>query len=485
MPKMNLPLSRQVFVNSASNPNGQLLQNMYSVPNVVGETSEYTLRQRYGSKLFFDTGQIIRGFAVIKDLFYVVGDSTIKVYNSIGVLTASYAFVTSPGQYYKILDNAVGQIAFLDSVSGTYRVLESGTLYSPSFPSGWTSNTFVYMGGYFIFNRTGTQEFFISSLLDGRTFNALDFSTAVEKSDNIVGLATTSGHLYIFGTDSIEIFQNTGNSDFPFEKINGTSNTTVGAFNSTSIISELGSVFFLSRDSGIYQINGYSVDKISTITIDTKIKSILNNATTVRSYVFIEYGMYFYAITIVSNTGSGFTFCYNLNTKEWHTRKTAGYDYWNIENPLTFNNNSYGVVSSGIYELTNTEFKDVFVGNDLSIERVFTSEFIDADGKRIIHHSIQPMITTNLNGNAFDSGFDSSFNGTLTQYISMCYSDDGGFSYSTPRILMFGGNITKGRKIEFRNLGLSRKRIYKFEVDDDIDVSVSSCKIRIEVENEE
>lgn len=485
MPKMNLPLSRQVFVNNASNPNGQLLQNMYSVPNMAGEASEYTLRQRYGSKSFFDTGQIIRGFAVIRDTFYVVGSSTIQVYDSSGVLTASYAHTTSSGQYYRILDNASGQIAFLDSVSGTYRVLDGGTLYSPSFPSSWTSNAFVYMGGYFIFNRIGTQEFFISNLLDGRTFNALDFSNAVEKSDNIVGLATTSGHLYIFGTDSIEIFQNTGNSDFPFEKVNGTSNTSVGAFSFLSIVSDLGSVFFLSRDSGIYQINGYSVDKISTINIDKKLKAVLADAITVRSYIFIECGMYFYALTIVTTATEGVTFCYCLNTKEWHKRKTAGFDYWRMVQPLTFNNNSYGAIASGIYELTNTEFKDVVTGVDAELERVFTTEFIEADGKRVIHHSIQPVIIANVLGGAFDIGFDSAFNSVTSPSIEMSYSDDGGFTYSTPRVKSLGGNLKRGRKIEFRNLGMSRKRIYKFQVNYNVDISVSSCKIRIEVESDE
>jgi len=72
MPKINIPLSRQVFVNSAKTPNGQLLQNMYSVPNNTGETSEYTLRQRYGSKLLVNTGELIRGFAIIKGTFSIL-----------------------------------------------------------------------------------------------------------------------------------------------------------------------------------------------------------------------------------------------------------------------------------------------------------------------------------------------------------------------------------------------------------------------------
>jgi hypothetical protein len=52
MPKVNLPLSREISVNTAKNPTGQLLRNMYSVPNSIGDDSEYTLRQRYGMSLF-------------------------------------------------------------------------------------------------------------------------------------------------------------------------------------------------------------------------------------------------------------------------------------------------------------------------------------------------------------------------------------------------------------------------------------------------
>jgi len=475
MGKINIPLSRQVFVNSAKTPNGQLLQNMYSVPNATGETSDYTLRQRYGSKLFVDTGELIRGFAVIKDVFYAVGTTNIRTYNSSGTLLSSVAFTTSTAQYFRILDNASGQVAFLDTLNGTYRVLEGGTLYSPSFPSGFTSNAFVYMSGYFIFNKIATQDFFISKLLDGRTFNALDFSNAVEKSDNVIGLASTSSHLYIFGTDSVEIFQNTDNVDFPFQKVNGASNTSVGAFNFTSIVSELGSVFFLSRDSCVYEINGYDVKKISTVNIDTEIRNIIDSQINVRSYVFVENGMYFYALTIQLNDNvSGSTFCYNLMTKEWHKRKTAGFEFWRMVQPLTFNNKSYGFIGTAIYELTNTEFKDVVFSNNVNLERIFTTEFIEADSKRVIHHAIQVIITTGTT----DTGL-----GTPT--ISMSYSDDGGFTYSTARTKSLGDNLQYGRKVEFRNLGISRKRIYKFEITANVEISVSNCKARLEVEDEE
>jgi len=470
MPKINLPLSKEVSVNSAKNPNNQLLQNMYSIPNQYGEESEYTLRQRGGLDLLIDTGEEVRGLTHINSFYYVVGTTKIRKYDLTGTLVADYAFTTASGEVYNILDNSVGQIAFLSwkyQVDSVYRVLESGTLYNPSLP--YNPKTFTDMDGYFIFRRRGTQQFFISALLDGRTFSSLDFASATQKSDNIITVLSCAGILYVFGTRSIEFFQNTGNATFPFEAIKGTANTTLGCGADLTPVAILNEIYFLSRNGLVYKISGYSFTKISTESIDKLFQNI--SAVNAIGFSFRENGQWFYGITVED---AGFTVCCNLQTLEWHKRTSEGYTYWRprfVQNAFLEENtkNTICAIGNKVYFINQDNTTDD--GDD--IERVFTTTVIQGDGKRVIHHAIQPVITTGT------AGVD------ITPIIEMSYSDDGGFTYSTKRSLSLGTNTQYGRKIEFRNLGISRKRIYKFEVSNDVSISIASCKIRLEVEDDE
>ena len=59
-----------------------------------------------------------------------------------------------------------------------------------------------------------------SALLDGTDYDALDFTSAESKADNLVAVFSDHSELWAFGTDTIEIYYNTGGTAFPFSRIN-------------------------------------------------------------------------------------------------------------------------------------------------------------------------------------------------------------------------------------------------------------------------
>ena len=78
----------------------------------------------------------------------------------------------------------------------------------------------VFVDGYFIFNKKYSNQFYVS---DYNSFNVdpLSFASAEGNPDSIMGLAALNRQLWIFNERSTEIWVNTGNADFPFERVGG------------------------------------------------------------------------------------------------------------------------------------------------------------------------------------------------------------------------------------------------------------------------
>jgi hypothetical protein len=77
-----------------------------------------------------------------------------------------------------------------------------------------------FVDGYFIFNKSGTGQFQITGLLS-TTIDPLDFASAEGSPDLLVSLIVDQRDVWLLGESSTEVFYNSGNPDFPFERIAG------------------------------------------------------------------------------------------------------------------------------------------------------------------------------------------------------------------------------------------------------------------------
>ena len=62
----------------------------------------------------------------------------------------------------------------------------------------YPAKTVTFMDGYFIFDRAGTNEFFLSALYDGLTYSGLDFASAEGQPGFVVGTTQNLQLLMIF-----------------------------------------------------------------------------------------------------------------------------------------------------------------------------------------------------------------------------------------------------------------------------------------------
>lgn len=95
------------------------------------------------------------------------------------------------------------------------------TLTTPSFPDGGDVAAVTFLAGYFIAVRADTQQFYWSAVLDGTSWNGLDFASAENEPDHLLDCIVVDDVLVLLGTETVEFWPKTGDSDIPFAPIQG------------------------------------------------------------------------------------------------------------------------------------------------------------------------------------------------------------------------------------------------------------------------
>lgn len=185
-----------------------------------------------------------------------------------------------------------------------------------------------YLDGYFVAGWEGSV--YVSAPFDPMTWNALDFAGAEASPDNIVGAIVEKRELFLGGQDSIEVFVNTGNADFPLERI-------PSGFSEIGLLSKFGmakadnSVFFPATDFTVRRMQGYTPVVISTPVISQAIEDLSDK--TLFGMAWTEGGHTFYSMSC-----SEWTKVYDCSTQLWHDRSSYGHAFWRPAMAL----NAYG-----------------------------------------------------------------------------------------------------------------------------------------------
>lgn len=175
-----------------------------------------------------------------------------------------------------------------------------------------------YVDGYFIFNVTGTQKFQITALL-GTSIDALDFATAEGAPDLLISLLVNQREVWLFGETSTEVFFDSGNADFPFERIQGAF-IEQGCAAKYSPAKAAGAVFWLTANEHgqgmVVQATGYQPARISTHAVEYAIAQ-MSSIDDAIGLTYQQEGHTFYQLTFP--TGNQ-TWVYDLTTQLWHER---------------------------------------------------------------------------------------------------------------------------------------------------------------------
>lgn len=187
-----------------------------------------------------------------------------------------------------------------------------------------TASAVTCIDTFFVMNVVGTNQFYLSisnvsyaQLSGGTGFDPLDVAAKTSSPDTIQTLISINGELWLIGTITSEIWGNTGNAEFPFERISGAV-ANHGAAAKYSIAFTDTSAYFLMQDRQgfgiIVQTAGYALKRVSTFPIEEAIQGYSSIADAF-GYVRQQDGHAFYVITFPT---ANHTWALELESQDWH-----------------------------------------------------------------------------------------------------------------------------------------------------------------------
>lgn len=255
---------------------------------------------------------------------------------------------------------AVTLLGQLPSSSGTISIVnnQSQTLFSHAF--GWHltdslglltpisdapfNAVCAFQDGYVLFTDGGNQ-FGITAINDVTTIDPLDVAAAESLPDSLISLYSDQREVWMLGTQSTEIWADTGAQSFPFERIPGGVIST-GCAARFSVCYLDGSLFWLAQDktgsATIVRTIGYQLDHISTHAIEHAIEGY-ERIDDAIGFGYQQEGHSFYQLTFPSADA---TWVYDTATKLWHQRadrdssgglhkhRASGYAFFNGQHVL-------------------------------------------------------------------------------------------------------------------------------------------------------
>jgi hypothetical protein len=355
----------------------------------------------------------------------------------------------------------------------------------------------------------------VTQLLDGTSVDPLDFASAEGSPDGLVGLIVDHREAWLFGTDSVEVWYDSGAADFPLQRIQGAFNE-IGCVAAFSIAKLDNGLFWLGTDARgqgiVYRANGYTGVRVSTHAIEYAIAQYGNISDAV-AYTYQQEGHAFYVLTFPSANA---TWVYDVATQAWHER--AG---WNTalgqftRHRSNCQCNFGGNIIVGDYENGNiyTLSLSVYADNG-GIQKWLRSWRALPTGqnnlKRTAQHSLQldcesgvglsgSMISEAIYLLTEDDQYLITESGDylvseevtpITQgsdpEVMLRFSDDGGHTWSNEHLSKMGKIGEYYRRVFWRRLGMTlklRDRVYEVSGTDPVKAVIVGAELLISPTN--
>lgn len=423
----------------------QRMVNCYAEP-VDGSDTDVTIVSAYGIKAFSTPGTgPIRGGKVINGVPYVVSGTAAYSISSNGTATS---IGTVPGSGFVWVDGDGVNIAFVttDGLGYYYNGTPIAQITDSDFPdAAWLG----VLDGYFIAIERGSGRLFVSDNRNPAVWNALDFATAEKYPDDLRTGIIDHGEFIGFGKESIETFYNSGNADFPLDRVPSGA-AEVGCEQPYSVAKTDNSVFFHGADHVVYRLNGYIPQRISTHVVEQFLEN--NKDDTFYGFTFAEGGHKFYALSC-----SAGCFVFDIATGRWHERESYGQAGWRPR----FAFFAYGrwLIGAGdsneLGELdpdTFTEYGDV-------LRCSATSAPFTADNKRVTHDRLELV---------FERGVGLISGQGSNPLVMIDYSDDRGKTWSNEITRSLGAIGVYEESAAVHRLGQSKGRVYRYAISDPV-----------------
>lgn len=318
--------------------------------------------------------------------------------------------------------------------------------------------------GYFVHAQPNTTSFFLSALNDPTSYAALDFASAEGAPDNLVAPIRVGRDLWLFGERSIEVWSNTGATDFPFLRVSG-GFVARGTSAQFSIATRLGTAVWLGDDRVIYTAAGVQPQRISTHAVEQAIGGY-ERVSDAIGYIYEQEGHAFYVLSFPT---AGDTWVFDFATGGWHERESEGLGVWRAAMGVPF----AGGVIAGDSDTGNLWLLDPTYGleGEAQIIRVATGTSFHGEGKRVFFSRVAAEFETGV-------GLATGQGSSPTAWLA--WSDDGGRTWSNDASVSLGAQGAYRARAEWRRLGASRQRVFRLQWADPVFTSLIAVDVDAE-----
>ena len=422
----------------------------------------YTLHPTMGLQLFSDFGSSgpVRGWHVIGTKLYVVHRGTLWEVDTAGQATSRGTLNTTSGKV-DMRSNNQGTLIIAD---GTNSYIWEPT---PSFNAVTDADyydgteTVEYHDGYFINPTENTGEFQLSFAdMDGTTasqtysdgWTGTDVATAEKDPDALVRVFTNTTEILLCGEQTIEFWSNTGNVDFPYERVSGgvielglASKWAISRFAESSVM-------LLARngtqgDVKVIRIDGFKYTEVAS---GAEFESEINTYTTISdasAFAYTKQGHPFWQLNFPTE---GKSWLYDGKTRLWsELQYSSSGARHRAELGVAFNGKYYvsDYENGKIYELTEKDYSD----NGEAVVREFTGRHIfDEVPVRISRLWLDMEVGTGTH--------------TTDPQVMLQISKDGGRSYGNEKWRSLGKLGEYMTRIIWRRLGRAFDWVFKVRI---------------------
>lgn len=358
-------------------------------------------------------------------------------------------------------DNGV-QVVVVDGFKGFYYDGRDQKVKQITDEAFYPASTVTYQDGYFLFDRKGTGQFFISELLDV-AFDPLDFATAEGQPDNLVAVLSDHREIFLFGTETIEVWYNSGASDFPFERNQGAF-IEKGCAARYSVAKQNNTVYFIGSDLMVYQMTGYTPVRISNHAVEKTLKNV--NLGDAFAYTYQSEGHLFYVLTIPERN---LTWCYDISTGAWHIRQSYQFGRHQSNNAIFFDSKTLvGDFQNGrIYQMAG----DFYTDDGEPVVREFVLPTVNNGREFLTVDSLEFDMGTGV-GLILGQGDDPELRVYFSKDAGKTYSE----SFKRGRIGKIGEYLTRAKVNRF---GAARQFTFKVEISDPIPIDIGGAWVEV------
>ena len=372
---------------------------------------------------------------------------------------------------------AESDIVLVDGVKG-YRFNTLSNDFAVISGDYMPGTSITSQNGFFIQNTNDNNKFIYSNQYDGATWEAsINFFAAESSPDPILYLTLINNQLWLMGSNSIEIWNFTGDANQLWQR-SGIGYISTGVASRTAAASIMGNIFWIGSNSEgsntVWQSGpSYTPKRVSNHAIEYVIGQ-MGDISDVVAMAYQQEGHQF----IIFNFPSGNrTLVYDMSTELWHDRGSfdpiTGENFHHLVMHVSYWNGKVLVGNDSNNYLYQWDL-DTYTDDGVTIKRVRTAPHIHNERHRIAFNQLEVDMEKGVGLND-GQGEDPK--------VMLEYSNDGGFSYSPNKIWSSAGKIgARLVRVRWNKLGMSRDRVFRLTITDAIKCIILDARLDAKAE---